>query len=131
MEVTARHRVLGGEPGDVRPGVPGEAERHPGDRAVDQEVTVRRGLTLGRHRREGVPHAQSLHFSLRVRRVPRDPDLGSRLGRQSGKPNPLKNVYFGEQHLHTVNSPDAFAMGMVGDFSGTLKEFPRRRFRVP
>ena len=29
----------------------------------------------------------------------------------SGEPNPLKNVYFGEQHLHTVNSPDAFAMG--------------------
>ena len=28
-----------------------------------------------------------------------------------GKPNPLKNVYFGEQHLHTVNSPDAFAFG--------------------
>jgi hypothetical protein len=28
-----------------------------------------------------------------------------------GKPNPLKNVYFGEQHLHTANSPDAFAMG--------------------
>lgn len=27
------------------------------------------------------------------------------------KPNPLKEVYFGEQHLHTVNSPDAFAMG--------------------
>jgi len=32
-------------------------------------------------------------------------------GRASDKPNPLKNVYFGEQHLHTVNSPDAFAMG--------------------
>ena len=32
-------------------------------------------------------------------------------GRDSGKPNPLKNVYFGEQHLHTANSPDAFAMG--------------------
>ena len=32
-------------------------------------------------------------------------------GRSSGKPNPLNNVYFGEQHLHTVNSPDAFAMG--------------------
>jgi hypothetical protein len=32
-------------------------------------------------------------------------------GRASGEPNPLKNVYFGEQHLHTVNSPDAFAMG--------------------
>ena len=32
-------------------------------------------------------------------------------GRDSGKPNPLKNVYFGEQHLHTQNSPDAFAAG--------------------
>ena len=29
----------------------------------------------------------------------------------AGKPNPLNNVYFGEQHLHTVNSPDAFAFG--------------------
>jgi len=28
-----------------------------------------------------------------------------------GKPNPLKNVYFGEQHLHTQNSPEAFAAG--------------------
>ena len=28
--------------------------------------------------------------------------------RESKKPNPQKNVYFGEQHLHTVNSPDAF-----------------------
>ena len=32
-------------------------------------------------------------------------------GRSSGKTNPLKNVYFGEQHMHTVNSPDAFAFG--------------------
>jgi len=32
-------------------------------------------------------------------------------GRSSGKPNPLNNVYFGEQHLHTVNSPDAYSMG--------------------
>lgn len=30
---------------------------------------------------------------------------------EKGKPNPLKNVYFGEQHMHTVNSPDAFAFG--------------------
>jgi hypothetical protein len=30
---------------------------------------------------------------------------------RAGKPNPLKNVYFGEQHLHTQNSPDAYAMG--------------------
>jgi len=32
-------------------------------------------------------------------------------GRNAGKQNPLKNVYFGEQHMHTVNSPDAFAFG--------------------
>jgi hypothetical protein len=32
-------------------------------------------------------------------------------GRDSDGPNPLKNVYFGEQHLHTVNSPDAFSFG--------------------
>jgi hypothetical protein len=31
--------------------------------------------------------------------------------RDSGQPNPLKNVYFGEQHLHTTNSPDAFVIG--------------------
>jgi hypothetical protein len=32
-------------------------------------------------------------------------------GRSSGKKNPLNNVYFGEQHLHTANSPDAFSFG--------------------
>ena len=32
-------------------------------------------------------------------------------GRSAGEKNPLNNVYFGEQHLHTANSPDAFAMG--------------------
>jgi hypothetical protein len=32
-------------------------------------------------------------------------------GRSTGKKNPLNNVYFGEQHLHTQDSPDAFAMG--------------------
>jgi hypothetical protein len=31
--------------------------------------------------------------------------------RSSGKKNPLKNVYFGEQHLHTTISLDAFIMG--------------------
>jgi hypothetical protein len=35
-------------------------------------------------------------------------------GRDSGKANPLKNVYFGEQHIHTRNSPDAFALGERG-----------------
>ena len=29
-------------------------------------------------------------------------------------PNPLRNVYFGEQHLHTANSPDAFVIGTRG-----------------
>ena len=32
-------------------------------------------------------------------------------GRDAKKLNPLKNVYFGEEHLHTVNSADAFAFG--------------------
>ena len=31
--------------------------------------------------------------------------------RAAGKPNPLNNVYFGEQHLHTKSSVDAFIMG--------------------
>ena len=30
------------------------------------------------------------------------------------KPNPLKNVYFGEEHLHTRNSFDAFTAGVTG-----------------
>ena len=33
-------------------------------------------------------------------------------GRGSGKPNPLKNLYFGEQHMHTRNSFDAFTIGV-------------------
>jgi hypothetical protein len=32
-------------------------------------------------------------------------------GRSASGKNPLKNAYFGEQHLHTQDSPDAFAMG--------------------
>ena len=36
-------------------------------------------------------------------------------GRDSGKPNPLNNVYFGEEHLHTSASPDAFAFGTRAD----------------
>ena len=38
-------------------------------------------------------------------------------GRVAGKPNPLKNVYFGEQHLHTAASPDAFAVGTRGTWA--------------
>ena len=41
-------------------------------------------------------------------------DTAGEPGRSSGKPNPLKNVYFGEQHIHTANSPDAFAVGTRG-----------------
>ncbi len=33
-------------------------------------------------------------------------------GREAGKANPLKNVYFGEQHMHTRNSFDAFTLGV-------------------
>ncbi len=38
-------------------------------------------------------------------------DSAGEPGRSADKPNPLNNVYFGEQHLHTQNSPDAYAMG--------------------
>jgi hypothetical protein len=38
-------------------------------------------------------------------------DSAGEPGRSSGKKNPLKNVYFGEQHMHTQNSFDAFASG--------------------
>jgi len=33
-------------------------------------------------------------------------------GRAEGKANPLKNVYFGEEHMHTRNSFDAFTVGV-------------------
>ena len=32
---------------------------------------------------------------------------------EAGKPNALKNVYFGEQHMHTRNSFDAFTVGVT------------------
>jgi hypothetical protein len=34
--------------------------------------------------------------------------------RDSEGPNPLKNLYFGEEHIHTSASPDAFAIGARG-----------------
>jgi hypothetical protein len=36
-------------------------------------------------------------------------------GRDAGGPNPLNNVYFGEEHLHSKASPDAFAFGTRTD----------------
>jgi len=38
-------------------------------------------------------------------------DSAGEPGRSSGKPNPLNNVYFGEQHLHTSASADAYIQG--------------------
>ena len=37
------------------------------------------------------------------------------IGQVNAEPNPLNNVYFGEQHLHTQASPDAFAFGTRND----------------
>ncbi len=34
-------------------------------------------------------------------------------GRSAGGKNPLKNVYFGEQHLHTQASFDAYTVGTL------------------
>jgi len=42
-------------------------------------------------------------------------DSAGEPGRSSGTKNPLNNVYFGEQHLHTTASPDAFAFGTRND----------------
>ena len=42
-------------------------------------------------------------------------------GRDAGGANPLKNVYFGEQHLHTRNSPDAFVVGTRGTWDDAYK----------
>ncbi len=39
-------------------------------------------------------------------------DSAGEPGRGSKGPNPLKNVYFGEQHMHTRNSFDAFTIGV-------------------
>jgi hypothetical protein len=39
-------------------------------------------------------------------------DSAEEPGRSSSGKNPLKNVYFGEQHLHTRNSFDAFTAGV-------------------
>jgi len=38
-------------------------------------------------------------------------------GGSTGKRNPLKNVYFGEQHMHTQNSFDAYTVGARGTWS--------------
>ncbi len=42
-------------------------------------------------------------------------------GRSAGGRNVLKNVYFGEQHLHTSASPDAFAIGTRGTWEDAYR----------
>ena len=44
--------------------------------------------------------------------APTQPSPIGEPGRSSDGPNPLKNVYFGEQHMHTRNSFDAFTVGV-------------------
>ena len=40
---------------------------------------------------------------------------------KSKKPNPLKNVYFGEEHMHTRNSFDAFTAGVTATWDDAYK----------
>ena len=40
---------------------------------------------------------------------------------EANKPNPLRNVYFGEQHLHTQASPDAFVVGTRGTWEDAYR----------
>ena len=42
-------------------------------------------------------------------------------GRGAGTKNPLKNVYFGEQHMHTRNSFDAFTLGVSATWDDAYK----------
>lgn len=42
-------------------------------------------------------------------------------GRDKNGPNPLKNVYFGEEHIHTSASPDAFVVGTRGTWEDAYK----------
>jgi hypothetical protein len=42
-------------------------------------------------------------------------------GRSAGGKNPLKNVYFGEQHLHTSSSFDAFTIGVSASWDDAYK----------
>ena len=50
--------------------------------------------------------------SLMVMAGPGFADSVGEPGRSSGEANPLKNVYFGEEHMHTRNSFDAFTIGV-------------------
>ena len=49
--------------------------------------------------------------------TPSGPSPVGEPGRASDAPNPLKNVYFGEQHMHTQNSFDAWTIGVRGSWA--------------
>ena len=48
-------------------------------------------------------------------------DSAGEPGRSAGGKNPLKNVYFGEQHMHTRNSFDAFTLGVSATWDDAYK----------
>ena len=52
-------------------------------------------------------------------------------GRNAGGKNPLKNVYFGEQHLHTAASPDAFAAGTRGTWEDAYNYALGKEVKLP
>ena len=64
--------------------------------------------------KSGVFTLSMLCSALFVRRAFAADSIGEP-GRGSDKPNPLHKVYFGEQHLHTSASPDAFSFGTRND----------------
>ena len=55
-------------------------------------------------------HVVTLTFLSSVSVLATAEDSPGEPGREAGGANPLRNVYFGEQHLHTANSPDAFVV---------------------
>jgi len=75
--------------------------RHPGSRAVAAKLAICSILSV-------------LAF---VATAPAGADSLGEPGRSADKPNPLKNVYFGEQHMHTQNSFDAYTVGVRGSWA--------------
>jgi len=58
-------------------------------------------------------------------------DSAGEPGRSSGTKNPLNNVYFGEQHLHTTASPDAFAFGTRNDANAAYSYAKGEAIKMP
>lgn len=57
----------------------------------------------------------ALTFAFALSTVPRASAQDAKATEKKPAADPAnRQVFFGEQHLHTVNSPDAFAMGICG-----------------